>query len=683
MAEYESTFSIPGIASSIDWGAMADKLLENARKPEKVWIATRDTLELKIGLLNEFSGALKSTRKTLSPLKLESTFRAKLAEFSSLSGGDAGGIVSAVVDADAAISQHEIEVIQKALNEVRFGARIKTTMGDAGLTAGGTFSINVGGRRGVIEVKTTDSLSAIAQKINAAKDVTINPATGSPWGESLGVTASVIDNRLVIKSTASGLGTTTDTTTLKRGIGPSDKLGFTLAKGIPSSGTVTISAGGVDYIEGTDFEAVSGTDEIVWLAAGSAPAAGTEYKVTYTVNSNAFSVDGTAEVLELLKLDDSTLADPEYRLEARDAVVKVDGLTLTRPSNTIDDLFEGVKLTIHGAGSVIMNITQDAEKAVTSIQEFVAAYNDTMDWINIRLSESTKSSPSTQGDQYKNEDFYKKFGLLHGNSLLWQSKSSLRQLMTNSVESKYSLKTGTPVLGTLAGEGLASDTYFDLKVGVRTARIAVTPADTLSTIASKINTSYEMTHDAQGRTYPIPMASAKVKDNQLVITSSPNRKFSLSAGDTVLDTLGLGTPFSLLSQIGITTEKTDYGKSGKLEFDTDKFIEALRKDPDGVAGIMNTVMEKMDGTIANLVDASQVEVGSTTAPKGRVASQISMWQSEISTINKRITDFERRLDIRARGLYDSFAQAEVRLAALQQQSSWLASVVSQMSGQAK
>ena len=108
MAEYESTFSIPGISSSIDWGAMADKLLENARKPEKVWIATRDTLELKIGLLNEFSGSLKSVRKSLTALKLDSTFRSKLAEFSSLSGGDAAAIASATVDADAAISQHQI-----------------------------------------------------------------------------------------------------------------------------------------------------------------------------------------------------------------------------------------------------------------------------------------------------------------------------------------------------------------------------------------------------------------------------------------------------------------------------------------------------------------------------------------------------------------------------------------------
>ena len=140
------------------------------------------------------------------------------------------------------------------------------------------------------------------------------------------------------------------------------------------------------------------------------------------------------------------------------------------------------------------------------------------------------------------------------------------------------------------------------------------------------------------------MASAKVVNNELVIEASPNRKFSLSASDSVLDTLGLGTPFTLLSQIGITTEKTDYGKSGKLEFNAEKFMDALRKDPDGVAAIMNTTMAKMDEYVGNMVDASQVQTGSTTAPKGRIASQISTWQSEINTIDKRIAEFERRLE---------------------------------------
>ncbi len=87
--------------------------------------------------------------------------------------------------------------------------------------------------------------------------------------------------------------------------------------------------------------------------------------------------------------------------------MKIDGLTITRSSNQIDDLIEGVKLTVNGPGSVVMDITQDAEKAVTGIQDYVTAFNDLMDWINIRLSESSTASSSQKDDQYKNDDFYK------------------------------------------------------------------------------------------------------------------------------------------------------------------------------------------------------------------------------------------------------------------------------------
>ncbi len=667
MAEYQSTFSIPGISSQIDWGAMADKLLEKARKPIEQWTAQQDTLELKIGLFNEFSANLKSLRSSVTPLKLESIFKAKAAEFTVLSGVNANSVVTATVDASAAIARHEIVVSQKAVAETRFSKQITSTIGVAG-----SFQVNVGGRSANIEVLTTDSLQTIAQKINAAKDVTINPSTGQPYGEGLGVTATVLDNKLVLRSSNTGLGTTTTDWDVTRGTGSTDKLGFSVAKGAPSNGTLTISDGTNTYTENVDFTVSSGSDTIDWSIGGTEPAAGTSYTVSYSVNSNAFSLTGDLPVLTALGFDDGTLADPIYNIQAKDAIFSIDGLSVTRSSNQVDDLLEGVKLTINGAGSVIMDITQDAEKAVTGVQDFVDYFNDAIDWINIRLSESSQEDAE--------DDFSKKFGLLHGNSMLWQSKSQLRMLMTNPVAAKYTTKTGSAVLGTMASQGLTSNSTFELTVGVRTARIEVTPSDTLSTIASKINNSYEMLHDPQGRVYPIPMASAKVVNNQLVIEASPGRQFSLASSDGILDTLGLGTPFTLLSQLGISTESTDYGKSGKLEFNTEKFMEALREDPDGVAAIMTTVMKSMDEYIGNMVDASQVQVGDTTAPKGRIASQIYTYQSEITTLNKRISDFERRLEVRARGLYDSFASAEVRLAKLQQQATWLSSVLTQLSG---
>ena len=675
MSEYQSTFSIPGISSQIDWGSMVDKILENARKPQQQWVSQRDTLELKVGLFNEFSGSLKSLRSMVTPLKLESVFKAKAAEFTVISGINASSVVTATVDASASIARHEIEVLQKAVAETRFSSRITTTMGEAGLSGTQTFSINVGGRRADIEVLATDTLHSIAQKINAAKDATINPATGNAYGEGLGVTATVLDNRLVLKSSNTGLGETSSDWNVTRGTGDTDRLGFTFAGDTPSNGTLVISDGTTEYVEGDDFSVLSGSDIIDWDLGGNKPPEGTAYTVSYTVNSNAFSLTGETELLELLAFDSSTIGDVNYNIQAQDAQFKIDGLTVTRSSNQIDDLLEGVKLTINGPGSVIMDITQDAEKAVTGVQEFVDYYNDTLDWINIRLTESKQG---TSSDPNRSDDFAKKFGLLHGNSMLWQSKSQLRMLMTNPVVAKYTKKTGNAVLGTMASQGKTSNSTFELTVGVRTARIEVTPSDTLSSIASKINNSYEMLHDPQGRTYPIPMASAKVVNNQLVIESSPNRKFSLKSSDDVLDTLGLGTPFTMLSQIGISTESADYGKSGKLEFNSDKFMEALREDPDGVAAIMNTLMTSMDEYIGNMVDATPVETGNSTSPKGRVTSQVSMLQAEIRTIDKRIVEFERRLDIRARGLYESFASAEVQLAKLQQQATWLASVMSQL-----
>ena len=664
MSEYQSTFSIPGISSQIDWGAMADKLLENARKPIVLWEAQQDTLELKIGLFNEFSAGLKTLRTAVTPLKLDSIFKAKTAQFSAASGLDPAGIVSATVDASAAIARHEIEVIQKAFAETRFSEQISTTMGDADLSGPSTFSINVGGRRADIEVLTSDTLRTIADKINAAKDSTIDPATGQPYNEGVGVVATVLDDRLVLKSVSTGLGERKEDWTVKRGTtGDLDRLGFTAASG--TGFTVTADSGG-PFLEGTDYRIVAGSDQIEWLTT-KRPATGVEYTVSFTVESNAFTITGDTDIIDLLKLNDDS---SEYHIAAQDAEFRVDGLLIKRPSNEVDDLLEGVKLSINGPGTVIMDITQDAEQAVNAMKDFVDTYNDVMDWINIRLSESTQED--------SDDDFTKKFGLLHGNSMLWQSKSQLRMLVTNPILSKFTQKTGSTILGSMASQGLSGNSSFQVTVGVRTANIEITPNDTLSSIASKINSSYEMTHDTEGRVYPIPMASAKVVNNQLVIEASSGRKFSLSGSSEALETIGLGTPFSLLSQIGLSTESDDYGKSGKIEFDQNKLMEALTKDPDSVAALMTTLMEQMDDYIDNMVSNTQQEIGTASVPKGRISSQIYSYQSEITLIGKRISNLERRLEVRARGLYESFASAEVRLAELQQQASWLASVIAQL-----
>jgi flagellar hook-associated protein 2 len=199
---------------------------------------------------------------------------------------------------------------------------------------------------------------------------------------------------------------------------------------------------------------------------------------------------------------------------------------------------------------------------VESIQSFIEAYNDTMDWINVRLQEGKVEEPKSELEAQR--------GLLRGDPILWQAKAHLRQIVAD------------PLL--LDG-------------------------------------------------------------------------------------------FSQLSQIGITTESIDYGKSGRLEFDTDKFMAAMTEDPQSVADLVNGVANKFESYLANMVDAVPVTIGGSTAPRGRVPSQIQNLQEQIRSIDKRIADFEERLSIRQRGLYEQFSQMENTLARLNQQASWLASVL--------
>ena len=213
------------------------------------------------------------------------------------------------------------------------------------------------------------------------------------------------------------------------------------------------------------------------------------------------------------------------------------------------------------------DIVLDAEKAVNAITDFIDAYNAAMDWINIRVSEKPIEDPQ--------EEYQKKIGLLRGDSLLWQTKSRMRSLIS--------------------------------------------------------------------------------------------------------DPIATGGAFAMLSQIGITPEATDYGKSGMLEFDVDKFMSARTTTSDDVAALMTTAMSKIDTFIGNTIDNVPVAIGNTTGTKGRVASQINYLNNRITVIDKRISDFEERLAIKEKGLIEQYSQMETVLSQLTSQANWLAGIVTQLS----
>ncbi len=131
----------------------------------------------------------------------------------------------------------------------------------------------------------------------------------------------------------------------------------------------------------------------------------------YEVDKNAKSV------FESLgwKLDDNALSDkdfdpatskkgvgiiddaenPLHIQQAQNANFTMDGIKMTRSSNTITDIGVGITLTLNKTGEINFDIQQDSESITQAMQEMVDAYNDLV--LNLNAATDYNSETGTKG----------------------------------------------------------------------------------------------------------------------------------------------------------------------------------------------------------------------------------------------------------------------------------------------
>jgi flagellar hook-associated protein 2 len=128
--------------------------------------------------------------------------------------------------------------------------------------------------------------------------------------------------------------------------------------------------------------------------------------------------------------------EPRNPIEtASDARIKLDGITATRSSNTIDDLIPGATLELHGPsrGPVTLEVEPDRETIKDSVIGFVGQYNQLIRDINI-LTRSNESIIQEIGyfNDEEREQARERLGMLQGDSGLNQMRARLQQIMMNS-----------------------------------------------------------------------------------------------------------------------------------------------------------------------------------------------------------------------------------------------------------
>lgn len=152
-----------------------------------------------------------------------------------------------------------------------------------------------------------------------------------------------------------------------------------------------------------------------------------------------------------LRLSDYT---DEYGLKeitaekGQEAKFTIDGLEITRSSNAVSDVIEGLTFnltTVHtGTESTVVSVTEDLNKAADALQKFVEQYNSTQNFITSQLS---VGDPSAENNET---------GTLVGDGTLMRLQSSLRSMMTSSESHGTSIK-GLQDLGvTIDRNGTAS-----------------------------------------------------------------------------------------------------------------------------------------------------------------------------------------------------------------------------------
>lgn len=137
--------------------------------------------------------------------------------------------------------------------------------------------------------------------------------------------------------------------------------------------------------------------------------------------------------------------DKFSKVEGQSAELTIDGIKVTRDTNTITDVVEGLTIDLKGVTEaskpVTIGIKEDTDTTVKAFQSFVDQYNSTLTFVSDQLD---VGDPSAE----KN-----KTGALVGDSSLIRLQSSLRSLMTQSVSS------GNPDYKNLEAIGISVDRF--------------------------------------------------------------------------------------------------------------------------------------------------------------------------------------------------------------------------------
>lgn len=460
-----------GLASGIDSNSIITQLTQVAQKPITLLQGKDDNFNAQLATWQGFNTQLAALQTAADALNQPSTYSTASATSSN------SAVASITTLPGAELGDHALTVTQLAQAQKVVSAAVSS--GSTALGQTGSFTLN--GK--TVQINSTDALTDVAVKINAAK---------------AGVTAAVVnvgpnDFRITLTSAQTGaagaIAAADSGGSILSGLGILQAGG---AAGVRQS--VSYTQNNTAYAGAASLTLKSATQTVgalLGIAAGSAPAGafhlsnggtgtGNEADIAVDLNSasltdiaNAINKAGiggvSAEVVTVpdangnlnrihqLHIVGSGGATPSFTdgsnilatigvlqnqyaktiTVAKDAQFNMDGLDLTRSSNSLNDVIPGatIKLlsgTAAAPGTTTLSVSQNTDSIVTAVKTFATAYNAIQDFVagQNKFTPPTDTKSGVSGTS----------AALFGNTTLTQIQDQLSQTLT-AVSGKTTLET--------------------------------------------------------------------------------------------------------------------------------------------------------------------------------------------------------------------------------------------------
>lgn len=281
------------------------------------------------------------------------------------------------------------------------------------------------------------ALESAADKMNTAKEFTSRTGTFYNNNASAGEVLSIVAG----SSTPEGSHDIKVTQLARAQKSASNEAFASYTTAAGASGTITIDDGtsaynisvtSSDTLEeiknGINASGAPVTASIINTGTSGSP----QYKLL--VSADDTGTDNSFTISDITNLTFTTSQS------AQDAQFTIDGVSVTKGSNTVDDVIYDATINLKTAGSGTITFSADYDAIVDKVKDFVEAYNDLADYIKEQFTYD--QSTNTKGE-------------LFGNATLQTIQNQVRSLVTGSVEGLDA--TDTSKLSSLSQAGFKTD----------------------------------------------------------------------------------------------------------------------------------------------------------------------------------------------------------------------------------